>query len=63
MRGLSRDEDVVEGFASDGADDPFAVGVHPRCLWCAVDDAEVVGVEDGVERPAALAVALAEQEA
>ena len=60
--GLSRDEDVVEEFASDGADDPFAVGVHPRCPWCAFDDAEVVGLEDGVERLAVLAVAVAEQE-
>ena len=37
--GLSCDEDVVEEFASEGADDPFAVGVHPRCLRCAFDHA------------------------
>jgi hypothetical protein len=37
--GFSRDQDVVEEFASDGADDPFAVGVHPGCLKRAFDDA------------------------
>jgi hypothetical protein len=57
------DQDVVEDFASEGADDPFAVVVHPRCLWRALDHVEIVGVEDGVERLAVLAVAVAEQEA
>lgn len=30
--GLCRDEGVVEEFSSDGADDPFAVGVHEVLL-------------------------------
>jgi hypothetical protein len=57
--GFSQDQDVVEEFASDGADDPFAVGVHPRRLRRAFDHAHVVGLEDGVERLAVLAVAVA----
>jgi hypothetical protein len=57
------DQDVVEDFAADGADDPFAVGVHPGCLRRALDHVEIVGLEDGVEHLAVLAVAVAEQEA
>lgn len=38
-------------------------GVHPRCLRCGLDGAEVVRVEDGVELLAVLGVAVAEQEA
>lgn len=35
--GSSHDEYVVEYLAPDGADDAFAVGVHPRPLRCALD--------------------------
>ncbi|WP_202970614.1 hypothetical protein [Saccharothrix sp. ALI-22-I] len=61
--GFSRDQDVVEEFASDGADESFAVGVHARGLQRAGDHTEVVGLKDGVECLAVLAVAVAEQEA
>jgi hypothetical protein len=61
--GFAQDQDVVEGFASEGADDPFALGVHPGCLWRAGDDAQVVGLEDGVERLAVLTVVIAQQKA
>lgn len=37
--GFSGDEDVVEDLAPDGADDAFAVGVHPGCLRRALDHA------------------------
>ncbi|WP_309111707.1 hypothetical protein [Saccharothrix sp.] len=60
---LTRDQDVVEEFASEGADDPFAVGVHPWCLRRALDHAQVVALKDGVERLAVLAVAVTEKEA
>ncbi|WNV92199.1 hypothetical protein [Umezawaea sp. Da 62-37] len=59
---LIHDQDVVEEFASDGADDPFAVGVHPGRPWRAPEHAQAVGAEDGVERVAVLAVAVAEKE-
>ncbi len=61
--GFTGDQDVVEQFASQGADDPFAVGVHPGRLRRAGDDVQSIGLEDGVERLAVLAVAVAEQEA
>lgn len=57
------DQDVVEEFASECADDAFAVGVHPGRLRCALDHAQVVGLEDGIERLAVLAVAVPEKEA
>jgi len=59
---LVHDRDVVEEFASDGADDWFAVGVHPGRPWRAPEHTQTVGAEDGVERVAVLAVAVAEQE-
>ena len=60
---LAQDQDVVGDFASNGADDPLAVGVHPGRLRRALDHAQVVGLEDGVERLAVLAVAVTEKEA
>ena len=36
---FAQGQDVVEEFASEGADDPFAVGVHPGRLWRGGDDA------------------------
>jgi hypothetical protein len=59
---LIHDQDVIEEFASDGADDSFAVGVHPGRPWRAGDGAQFVGLEHGVERVAVLGVAVAEQE-
>jgi hypothetical protein len=56
--GLVQDEDVVEGLAADAADHPFAVGVHPRGLRCALEDRHLLGLEDGVEGLAVLAVAV-----
>jgi hypothetical protein len=47
---LVDDEDSVEELAADGADEAFGDRVGPRCPhWC-LDDADVGGGEDGVER-------------
>ncbi|GAA1122554.1 hypothetical protein GCM10009577_52040 [Streptomyces javensis] len=51
--GLVRDEDVVEGFASNAADDAFAVRVYAGSLWRTVDDLHLLGPKDGIERLAA----------
>ncbi|MGW4079648.1 hypothetical protein ACWELB_40300 [Streptomyces asiaticus] len=59
--GLVHDQDVVEGFASDAADDAFAVRVHPGSLWRTFEDLHVLGLEDRVERLAVLAIAVAQQ--
>src|SRR3954452_9427199 len=59
---LIHDQDVVEEFASDGADDPLAMSVHPGRSWRDPEHAQAVGAEGGVERVAVLAVAVAEQE-
>jgi hypothetical protein len=34
------DEDLVETFASDGADPAFGVGVGAGCLWQRLDDVD-----------------------
>jgi hypothetical protein len=61
--GFSGDQDVVEDFAADAAvtaaDHSFAVCVHPGCPWCALDCSDFFGPEDGIERFAVLAVAVA----
>ncbi|WP_245886776.1 hypothetical protein [Umezawaea tangerina] len=59
---LTHDQELIEEFASESADDSFAVGVHPRRLRRAGDDAHIVGVEDGVKRLTVLAVTVAEHE-
>ncbi|BBJ45142.1 hypothetical protein SSPO_078600 [Streptomyces antimycoticus] len=53
---------MVEGLAPDAADNPFTVGVHPRRSWRALDHVYAVGLEDGVEGLAVLAIAVTEQE-
>jgi hypothetical protein len=59
---LVGDEDAVEEFASDAADEPFGDRVGPRRLhWC-LDDADVGGCEHGVERGGEFGVAVADQE-
>ena len=60
--GFAGDQNVVEEFASNSADDSFAVGVHPRRPWRAPERAKVVGLENSVERVAVLGVVVAEQE-
>lgn len=57
--GIVHDEDVVEGFASDTADDACAVRVHPGSLWRTLEDLHLLGPKDGVEDLAVLTVAFA----
>ena len=60
--GFVDDQDVVEGFAADGSDHPFAVGVHPGYSWGAEQDVHVLGPEDGIEGLGVLGVAVAQDE-
>ena len=61
--GLVPDQQVVEGFASQGCDDPFAVGVHSRSPRRGLHDLGAVGREDRVEGLGVLRVPVADQEA
>ena len=58
----SGDQDVVEAFAAEGADEAFGNRVHPRCPDRGADDADVGGGKDSVERGCELAVPVADQE-
>ena len=60
--GLADDQDSVEEFVADGADEAFGDRVRPRCRHRRVDDGDVDGGEDGVEGWGELAVAVADQE-
>jgi hypothetical protein len=51
------------GLAPYGADHPLAVGVHPRGLRRALEDRDLLGLEDSIERLAVPAVAVTQQEA
>ncbi|GAA1274489.1 hypothetical protein [Streptomyces javensis] len=61
--GLVHDEDVIEGFASDAADDAFAVRVHTGSLRRTFDDLHLFGPKDGIGGLAVLVIAVAQQEA
>ncbi|MGW6360004.1 MFS transporter [Streptomyces sp. NPDC055092] len=41
---FSHDEDVVEDFAPDAADDALAAGVHPRGPRCTLDHVQILGL-------------------
>ena len=56
------DQDVVEAFAADGADEAFGDRVRPRCPHRGPDDPDVGAGEDGVEGGGELGVAVADQE-
>jgi len=58
----SGDQDVVEAFAAEGADEAFGNRVRPRCPDRGADDADVGGGKDSVERGGELAVPVADQE-
>ena len=53
---------AVEEFAADGADEAFGDRVGPRCPHRCLDDPDVDGGEDGVERGGELGVAVADEE-
>jgi hypothetical protein len=58
----SGDEDVVEAFAAKGADPAFRDRVRPGSLRRCPDDADVGGVDHGVEGLGELGVAVSDQE-
>jgi hypothetical protein len=59
---LVDDQDAVEEFATDGADEAFGDRVGPRCPHRSLDDPDVDGGEDRVEGGGELGVAVADQE-
>src|SRR6478735_7998863 len=58
----SGDQEVVEAFPAQGADEAFRDGVRAGCPDWGADDAEVGAGEDGVEGGGELAVPVADQE-
>src|SRR6476469_3961363 len=58
----SGDQQVVEAFPSQGADEPFRDRVRPGRSYRGADDPQVGASEDGVERGGELAVPIADQE-
>ena len=58
----SGDQEVVEAFPAQGADEAFRDRVRPRCPDRGADDPDVGAGEDGVERGGELAVPVADQE-
>ena len=59
---LSGDQEVVEAFAPQGADEAFRDRVRPRCSYRGADDADGGAGEDRVEGGGELAVSVADQE-
>jgi len=58
----SGDQEVVEAFPAQGADEPFGDRVRPRCSGRGADDADVGTGEHCVERGRELAVPVADQQ-
>jgi len=56
---LVEDQDAVEEFATNRADEAFGDRVRPWCPHRCLDDPDVGGGEDGVERGVELGVAVA----
>src|SRR4029079_14030791 len=56
------DQEVVEEFAADRADEAFGDRVRPWCTHRRRDDLDVDGCEHGVEGGSELGVAVADQE-
>jgi hypothetical protein len=59
---LVDDQGAVEEFAANAADEAFGDRVGPRRPHRCLDDPDVGGCEDGVERSAELGVAVPDQE-
>jgi hypothetical protein len=59
---LVDDEDPVEEFAADAADEPFGDGVGPRCPDWSLDHLDPAVGEDGIEHGRELGVAVADEE-
>jgi hypothetical protein len=58
----SCDQDVVEAFSAQGADEALRDRVRPRCPDRSANDADVGAAEHSVERGGELAVPVADQE-
>ena len=58
----SSDQEMVEVFAAQGADEAFGDRVRPRCSDWGADDADVGAGEYGVEGRGEFAVSIADQE-
>jgi len=56
------DQEVVEEFAADRADEAFGDCVRPWCPRRGLDDPDVGGGEDGIEGGGELAVSVADEE-
>jgi hypothetical protein len=56
------DQQVVEAFAAQRADEALGDRVRPRCPDWGADDADVGGGEHGVEGGGELGIAVADQE-
>jgi hypothetical protein len=50
----SGDQEVVEAFPAQGADEPFGDGVRPRCLDRGSDDADIGACERSDNSPGAV---------
>ncbi len=59
---LVDDQDAVEQFAADAADEAFGDGVGPRRSYRRVDDPDIDGGEDGVEGGGEPSVAVSDKE-
>ncbi len=58
----SGDQEVVEAFPAQGADEAFRESVRPRCPHRGADDADIGTGEDRVERGGELAIPVTDQE-
>ena len=56
------DQQVIEAFAAQRADEAFGDRIGPRCSNWGADDADVGAGEDGVEGGGELRIAVADQE-
>jgi hypothetical protein len=59
---LIEDQNPVEQFAANAADETLGDGVGPRCTYGCSDDLDVDGSEDRVEAGGGLGVAVTDEE-
>jgi hypothetical protein len=50
---------VITQLVAQGLDDRLAVGVYAGCLGCGLEDVDLFGLEDGVERGGVLVIPVA----
>jgi hypothetical protein len=59
---LVHDQEAGEEFAADRPDEAFGDRIRPRCTHWRLDDPDVDGGEDGVERGGEPAVSVSDEE-